>query len=450
MTLKFKLHLVVSFLLMLFMLGGLTFNVYNARDNVRAEVESTEKLTLYLFDTAILDNKEILKRNLGQKPFKLQSLKHMRHIKIEYFDANNKLTDSNRDDENLNFVEAPKWFEGIISVVSPKWSQKTRIIELDGKVLGRIEMTPDPRYEYAEIWKQMKDAFILVLIYFVLVNLLISFVVNYALRPTTIIHHALQRLGEGDLKARLPAFQTHELKNIGEKFNEMAEKLEDSIQRNHELSRQLITLQEAERKSIARDLHDEFGQSLTAIQADSQAALAVVGKKYPDAVNSLQAINTISKHLMKVVSDLLHRLRPQTLDELGLEVAIEDLVDQLRVRFPKVKFNLQIAENAAQDLSEPFRVAIFRMVQECLTNISRHSGADQVLIEMHGKQEARGGKKLHVSVQDNGRGFDVKKVTGFGLAGMKERFEGLNGELEIQSSNQGTVVAARVPLSGKA
>jgi two-component system, NarL family, sensor histidine kinase UhpB len=449
-TLKFKLHLVVSFLLLLFMLGGLTFNVYNARDNVRAEVESTEKLTLYLFDTAILDNKEILKRNLGQKPFKLQSLKHMRHVKIEYFDANNKLTDSNRDDENLNFVEAPKWFEGIISAVSTEWSQKSRAVELDGKVLGRIEITPDPRYEYAEIWKQMKDAFILVVIYFVLVNLLISFVVNYALRPTTIIHNALQRLGEGDLKARLPAFETHELKNIGEKFNEMAEKLEDSIQRNHELSRQLITVQEAERKSIARDLHDEFGQSLTAIQADSQAALTVARKKCPEAVMSIEAISDISKHLMKVVSGLLHRLRPQILDELGLEVAIEDLVEQWRARFPKVQFDLRMVEHAAEGLSEPFTVAIYRMVQECLTNVSRHSAASQVVIEVYSKQDTRGQRKLQVSIQDNGHGFDVKKATGFGLAGMKERFEGLNGELIILSSGKGTVVTALVPLEAKA
>ena len=450
MTLKFKLHLVVSFLLLLFMLGGLAFNVYNARDNVRAEVESTEKLTLYLFDTAILDNKEILKRNLGQKPFKLQSLKHMRHVKIEYFDANNKLTDSNRDDENLNFVEAPKWFEGIISAVSPQWSQKSRAVELDGKVLGRIEITPDPRYEYAEIWKQMKDAFILILIYFLLVNLLISFVVNYALRPTTIIHNALQRLGEGDLKARLPAFETHELKNIGEKFNEMAEKLEDSIQRNHELSRQLITVQEAERKSIARDLHDEFGQSLTAIQADSQAALTVARKKCPEAVTSIEAISDISKHLMKVVSGLLHRLRPQILDELGLEVAIEDLVEQWRARFPKVQFDLRMVEHAAEGLSEAFTVAIYRMVQECLTNVSRHSAASQVLIEVYSKQDARGQRKLQVSIQDNGRGFDVKKATGFGIAGMRERFEGLNGELIILSSGKGTVVTALVPLEAKA
>ena len=82
MTLKFKLNLVVSFLLMLFMLGGLIFNIYNARDNVRAEVESTEKLTLYLFDTAILNNKDLGRSGLDKRLFKLQSLRHMRHVKI--------------------------------------------------------------------------------------------------------------------------------------------------------------------------------------------------------------------------------------------------------------------------------------------------------------------------------------------------------------------------------
>ena len=79
----------------------------------------------------------------------------------------------------------------------------------------------------------------------------------------------------------------------------MAGKLEYTIEQNHNLSRQLITLQEEERKSIARDLHDEFGQSLTAIQADSLAALTVVRKKSPEAVSSLEAINSISKHLIR-------------------------------------------------------------------------------------------------------------------------------------------------------
>jgi two-component system, NarL family, sensor histidine kinase UhpB len=445
LTLKFKLNLVVSFLLMLFMLGGLIFNIYNARDNVRAEVESTEKLTLYLFDTTILNNKDLGRSGLDKRLFKLQSLRHMRHVKIEFYNEDNQLIDTNRDDTNLNVDEAPKWFESIINLAAPKWSSKIRLVRVDEKILGRIEITPDPRYEYAEIWKQMKDAFLLVVIFFVLVNLLISFVVNVALKPTVIIHEALQNLGEGNLKSRLPEFETQELKNIGEKFNEMAGKLEYTIEQNHNLSRQLITLQEEERKSLARDLHDEFGQSLTAIQADSQAALAIAGKKCPEAVNSLEAINTISKNLMKVVGSLLHRIRPQILDELGLEVAIEDLVSQWRSRFPEVTFELTIPETLGGRLPEAFQVAVYRMVQECLTNVSRHSGATKVAITLQAKSEPKG-QKLSVSIQDNGRGFNPKKVSGFGLAGMRERFEGLGAELNIQSSNKGTVVAALIPL----
>lgn len=430
---------------MLFMLGGLVFNIYNARDNVRAEVESTEKLTLYLFDTAILNNKDLGRSGLDKKLFKLQSLRHMRHVKIEFYNEDNQLIDTNRDDANLNVDEAPKWFESIINLAAPKWSSKIRLVRVDEKILGRIEITPDPRYEYAEMWKQMKDAFLLVLIFFVLVNLLISFVVNAALKPTVIIHEALQNLGEGNLKSRLPEFETQELKNIGEKFNEMAGKLEYTIEQNHNLSRQLITLQEEERKSLARDLHDEFGQSLTAIQADSQAALAIAGKKCPEAVNSLEAINTISKHLMKVVSSLLHRIRPQILDELGLEVAIEDLVSQWRSRFPKVQFELTIPETLGGRLPEAFQVAVYRMVQESLTNVSRHSGATKVAVTLQAKSEPKG-QKLSISIQDNGRGFNPKKVSGFGIAGMRERFEGLGAELNIQSSNKGTVVTALIPL----
>lgn len=446
MTLKLKLNLVVSFLLMLFMLGGLAFNVYNARDNVKAEVESTEKLTLYLFDTAILNNKDLTQQTLDKKPFKLQSLKHMRHVKIEYYDLNGHLTDSNRTDETLDVVEAPRWFEAVINFASPKWSHKMRLIrDRHDNILGRIEITPDPRFEYAEIWKQMKDIFILILIFFVLVNLLISFVVNYALKPTEIIHDALQNLGEGDLKARLPEFETQELKDIGERFNEMAGKLEYTIGQNHDLSRQLITLQEEERKSLARDLHDEFGQSLTAIQADAQAALTVAVKKCPEAVKSLEAINEISRHLMKVVSGLLRRIRPQILDELGLGVAVEDLVSQWQARYPQVHFTLKSDPDGGAELSEAFQVAAYRMVQECLTNVSRHSGATKVIVQIETKAEPKG-QKLIISIQDNGRGFNPKKVSGFGLAGMRERFEGLGAELSILSSSKGTVVTALIPL----
>jgi two-component system, NarL family, sensor histidine kinase UhpB len=429
------------------MFGGLVFNVINARDNVKAEVASTERLTLYLFDTAIVGNQHIGQKLNSKKPFKLQSLKHMRHVKIEYYDANGALSDTNRDDGQTNFNLAPAWFEQILDYFSPHWVTTTRQISWDGKILGRIEITPDPRYEYAEIWKQLKDALLLISLFFVMVNLLISYVVSIALKPTVIIHDALQKLGEGNLKARMPDFKTHELKKIGLRFNDMADKLEYAIEQNHRLSRQLLTLQEDERKALSRDLHDEFGQALTAIQADAQAALTLVQKKCPEAITSLDAIHTISRHLMKVLSGLLHKIRPQVLDELGLELAIEDLVMQWQKRSPQIQFNLQIEnEGLGHLLKEPVRMAIYRMVQESLTNISRHAEASEVKIEMASVKNKMGIRELEVSIQDNGRGFNPSKVKGLGLAGMRERFESLSLDLMIESSETGTMVRVTVPL----
>jgi len=107
------------------------------------------------------------------------------------------------------------------------------------------------------------------------VNLVISWAVAQALKPTENILFALNELEKGNLETRLPAFDLPELARIGRKFNHMIETLQQSITRNHKLTQQLITLQEEERKSLARDLHDEFGQCLTAIHTDASVILKV-------------------------------------------------------------------------------------------------------------------------------------------------------------------------------
>jgi two-component system sensor histidine kinase UhpB len=104
-----------------------------------------------------------------------------------------------------------------------------------------------------------------------------------------------------------------------------------------------------------------------------------------------------------------------------------------------------IAESLGPHLSEAFQVAVYRMVQECLTNVSRHAGASKVSITLQTKADPKT-QRLVVAIEDNGRGFNPKKVSGFGLAGMRERFEGLGAEIKIQSSNKGTSVTALIPL----
>jgi len=448
LSLKLRLNLIVTGLLFFILLIGAILTIINARHSVRAEVASTEKLALYLFDTAILDNPDQFLKKPGNTPFRLQSLRHMRHLRIEFYDAFGHMLDTNQTETASSpGTEAPDWFENIMNTVTPRWESKIRSIEHEGRPLGRLVITPDPTYEYAEIWKQTTDILLLVSIFFVSVNLMISWTLGQALKPTETILAALNELERGNLKARLPTFDSPELDRIGLKFNHMIETLEQSISRNHRLTQQLITLQEEERKNLARDLHDEFGQCLTAIHTDASVVLKLAETKYPAIRDSAQAITQLSRHLMDMVSGLLQRLRPGILDELGLATAIEDLVGSWKTRNENVSCEVMLDGSMLDRLDEAVKITAYRLVQECLTNISRHSGASTVRLAMAHVTKIDGRSGLQISVRDNGKGFDVAGAGGFGLPGMRERVEGLGGELEINTHpGAGVEIIAWIPM----
>ena len=452
MSLKLRLNLIITGLLLLMLLAGMLLNIVNARQNVRAEVESTEKLALYLFDTGILNNPGAVLREPEKKPLRLRSLSHMRHVRIEFLDIYGHVLDSNRAGELSAPHEAPAWFESIMDKVAPKWEPQRRDIEYQGRLLGRLVITPDPSSEYAEIWKQITDLLLLLSVFFITVNLMVSWAVGQALKPTAKILEALNSLERGDLEARLPVFDLPELARIGVKFNHMVETLQQSIMRNHRLSQQLISLQEEERKSLARDLHDEFGQSLTAINADAAVVLQLAEKRYPEILDSAQAMSKLSRHLMDLVSGLMQRLRPGILDELGLASAIQDLVDTWRARNETVNCKLTIDDSIYQGqdegMSEVMQITIYRLVQECLTNISRHARATQVEITLNRTPGKGQHPMLIISVSDNGKGFNESAVDGFGLHGMRERVEGLGGEFILATRlGKGTDISARIPVT---
>lgn len=441
MSLKLRLNLIITTLLVIIMMAGTLLNIVNARKNVRAEVESTEKLALYLFDSDILNNPE---QTADGKPFHLQNLRHMRHLKIEFYDTAGRLADSNQvQDAPRPTGDAPAWFEAVMDAATPPWQSQRREIHHQGTRIGQLVITPDPRFEYAEIWKQMTDLFVLLTMFFVVVNLMVAWAVSRALEPTDRILRALESLESGDLKARLPAFTLPELARIGKKFNRMVETLEQSINRNHRLSQQLITLQEEERKNLARDLHDEFGQCLTAIHADATVVLQVAERKYPELRDSARAIAQLSRHLMELVGGLLQRLRPGILDELGLVAALEDLVEAWRIRNDDVACELEITGLLPDGMDEAIKITLYRLVQECLTNVARHARATAVSIRLHASETG-----VRLSVQDNGRGFDANAADGFGLPGMRERVEGLGGQWSLHTQiSEGTEIIAWIPWS---
>ena len=448
MTLKLRLNLIITALLLVVMFAGAFLSLNNARQNAHAEVVSAEKLVLYLFDTAILSNPDLGHKKLLNNSFNLQQLKHMRHLKIELIDNNGKVIDSNQTSNDNNFQnEAPVWFERLLNQLTSKWEPSVRTLEYEGASMGKLVITPDPTYEYAEKWKQITDLLTLVLVFFVLVNLMVIWAVSQALKPTTKILDALNELENGNLASRLPAFKLPELSRIGEKFNHMVETLQQSILQNHKLTQQLITLQEEERKNLARELHDEFGQCLTAINTDASVISKVADKKYPELKESAVAISQLSRHLIEMVSGLLQKLRPGILDELGLVPALIDLVDTWKSRNKEIVCDIKVSD-IQDELSEAMSVAIYRLVQEALTNVSRHAEATEVKIELfHLTQSGKSG--LKIIVKDNGVGLQYKNVnpnswSGLGIPGMRERVEGLGGKLTIKS-NAGTEINVWIP-----
>ena len=445
MTLKLRLNILITILLLLITLMGAVFTVKNARKNVQAEVSSTATLALHMLDAEILGLKTINPEELLQRDslFHLHGLKNLRHLKIDFYNSAGYLQDSNRVESNIKKDKPPSWFINSMGSVTTELSITKRPVFSGNKLIGNLVITPDISYEVIEKWNETKAILILLGIFFFVVNIVVYFSVSIALRPIDKIISALSDLEYGHFSSRLPQFTLPELSKISEKFNIMATTLQTSIQNNHHLTQQLISLQEDERKNIAQELHDEIGQHLTAIHMDASAIKKA--KKLDVVQASACAIDDIVRRMMEIVHTMLQRLRPADLDELGLKLALKELLSSWLERNPHIHADLTITGDFLQ-LSDTLPIAIYRIVQECLTNIARHANATEISLSIRHQHN-----QIHIQIRDNGEGFEPsKKMMGFGLAGMQERVEGLTGKFKLQTSiNQGVSIMIKLPTTSR-
>jgi PAS domain S-box-containing protein len=210
------------------------------------------------------------------------------------------------------------------------------------------------------------------------------------------------------------------------------------------LSARLAEAQETERRAIARELHDEFGQSLTALKID----LAWLHDHLPPRSKGLgekvDSALELTNETIQMTQRLAGQLRPRMLDDLGLAAALEWHVNEWS-KHTRIKAKVTLPEEE-WELDPSLNTALYRVCQEALTNVARHAGAKKVEVSL-----AREGDEVVLTVRDNGRGMDGGKITApesLGLLGMKERVEQIGGRLEIQSeAGKGTTVVARVPVS---
>jgi len=221
-----------------------------------------------------------------------------------------------------------------------------------------------------------------------------------------------------------------------------------ALEENRRMARESLRLQEDERRVLARELHDEFGQYLNAIKIDAVALRDDAGIENPASRHAASAIMEHVDHIHGTVRDMIGRLRPVGLDELGLAAALEHCVDLWRERLPNTEFSLSIDANLSK-LPEDVSLTLYRLAQECLTNVSQHARARHADIELARRGEPQDVGKLWLVARDDGVGANLQmKVGGFGLLGMRERVEALGGELVLESfPGKGFCVTAKLPLA---
>lgn len=238
---------------------------------------------------------------------------------------------------------------------------------------------------------------------------------------------------------------TQAQREVGERI--LAEKqVAALLASNRDLACQLILAQENERRALARELHDEIGQNCTAIRADATYILHARSDDSTGVTASAQRIAGTSEALYALVKEMLHRLRPMTLDSLGLEPALHELCENWEEQTGVSCGFFPFA--VPEDLDDPTCITLFRLVQEGLTNVARHAHASQVRVEL---RRSGCGRQLMLSIEDDGRGMDPSRSgqAGFGLTGMRERVAGLQGRLQIRSSHgQGVRIEAVLPIAG--
>jgi signal transduction histidine kinase len=226
-------------------------------------------------------------------------------------------------------------------------------------------------------------------------------------------------------------------------------KLEHVLYMNRRLAQQYVQIQELERKSLARELHDELGQYLNAIKTDAVSIQEKAESAAPQFSRASAAIVHHADHVHGVVRDLIRKLRPVALDDLGLRAALEHFLDQWRPRFPHVALETAF-EGDLDDLDEQTSLTLFRLTQESMTNIAKHANATRVRIEMTRiAPAATGASEIRFSVTDNGVGGDENaRGAGLGLIGMRERVEMLGGSLRITTAPaQGFRIQAHMPVA---
>jgi two-component system sensor histidine kinase UhpB len=447
LSLRARLNAILALVLTLGLAINIARLVLEAAPRVQAEDQSVIRLAREFIETLVVGLNETPDADARLDQI-VQDLNRLRHVSMMRRNDGADATPSAADRSDGEPHSPPAWF---VALVHPEKTAVNVPISINGKQ-GSLVITSHPNDEIAEIWDGIVTQLQVGSAIAAALFLITMMVVNRALAPIQTLSEAMTKIESGGYDTRVKPDGPPELAAICAKLNHLAGTLGDAVEDKRRLAERVVSLQDVERKEIARELHDEFGPHLFALRAHAGSLMRIADAREPntDALRKhggaiLEQVNALQQFNRRV----LEKLRPVGLTELGLREALGALLRLWSETHPGVAIETAISPSLGET-GETADLTIYRIVQEALTNVFRHASATSVNVTIEpaelpsGVMRGNRGCAL-VRVRDNGNGLGPDHRLGLGLIGMRERILALGGTLTVASGDSGVTVEAVVP-----
>lgn len=446
MTLRLKINLIVGILTVLFIIVMTWLQLRSMRDSVLEEVVAANRVATQILNRTVLLYPS---RSLPEMAIFLQGMGRVRSNDITLRDLAGRELHRSPPSTYKVGRDAPQWFGQLIAPLP-----LMQTIAFSG---GELIVKSNASRAVLDAWDSVKVLAASGLILLLLVNSLVFWLVGQTLRPFAKIVKALNQLQGGRLDVKLPPLAGTEAAAIGTAFNRMVDELQIHIETerrairaelklldSHELTGWIDQHIERERLMIARELHDELGQSVTAIRSIALSIAQRIHTVDPESETAARLIADESSRLYDAMHGMIPRLTPLVLDNFGLAEALRDLIMRTRLSHPSLQIEsaIDIGEVA---LGSDTAITLYRAAQEGISNALRHGQASALKLRVASSNEA-----VTLTLQDDGQGLAPNwtvRTGHYGLRWLTNRAEGVGGELHIETVQpRGVLLRVRLPL----